>query len=122
MLVAWWLANCWPVFVCLLIIHPQLCKTTYAIKNLLMIIPPQWQEVFTELKLNYKMMPWDVFMCWNSTYAMIWFTIEYCAALMKITAEKEMKLYTYEIDNYVLMVHIPYIRYVRGKSSMDGCS
>jgi hypothetical protein len=44
-------------------------------------------------------MPRDVSTRWNSTYDMIKFAIEYCAALDKITADHDMKLRQFELSN-----------------------
>ena len=44
------------------------------------------------------MMPCDVSTQWNSTYDMLQFAMDYQNAIIKITAEKEMKLQIYKMD------------------------
>jgi hypothetical protein len=55
--------------------------------------------VLDELKLKAHMMPQDVTTCWNSTYDMLKFALEYQEALDTITGKKDMKLHKYEMDN-----------------------
>jgi hypothetical protein len=43
-------------------------------------------------------MPHDVRTRWNSTYGMLTFAYDYRDAINKITANREMKLRDYEID------------------------
>ena len=47
--------------------------------------------------LHQQMMPHDVSTCWNSTYDMLEFSIEYCEALESITGNQRMKLRQYEL-------------------------
>ena len=44
------------------------------------------------------MMPRDVTMCWNSTYDMLVFALEYREALESITWNQKMKLRQYELS------------------------
>jgi hypothetical protein len=75
----------------------QLCKTAFAIKNSSTMILPWWYEVLEELGLDSHMMPQDVSTQWNSTFDMLKFAIEYCAAIDVITAKRNMKLCNYEL-------------------------
>ena len=43
-------------------------------------------------------MPHDMSTCWNSTYDMLKFTLEYCAALNTMTANWDMKLCQFELS------------------------
>ena len=43
-------------------------------------------------------MPHDVSTCWNSTYDMLEFALEYCAALNTMTADQDMKLRQFELS------------------------
>ncbi len=70
----------------------QLCKIAFAIKNSSTIILSRWYEVLKELKLDARMMPWDVLTRWNLTFDMLKFAIEYRSAIDTITAEHNMKL------------------------------
>ena len=44
-------------------------------------------------------MPHDVSTCWNSTYDMLKFALNYRIALNAITGERDMKLPKYELKN-----------------------
>lgn len=54
--------------------------------------------ILGELGLIEQMMPCDVSTQWNSTYDMLQFAMDYQNAIIKITAEKEMKLQIYKMD------------------------
>ena len=47
--------------------------------------------------LRQRMMPHNVTTCWNSTYDMLEFAVEYCEALESITGNQRMKLRQYEL-------------------------
>ena len=68
-------------------------------KNLTTLILPRWYAILDELKLNEHIMPRDVSTCWNSTYNMLKFALDYCLALNAITGERDMKLQKYELNN-----------------------
>jgi len=44
------------------------------------------------------MMPRDVWMCWNSTFDMLNFAVEYREVLDAITGDRDMKLRQYELS------------------------
>ena len=45
------------------------------------------------------MMPRDILTCWNSTYDMLKFALDYHNALDTIAGEQDMKLQKYELNN-----------------------
>jgi hypothetical protein len=52
----------------------------------------------SEKRLSERMMPRDVTTRWNSTFDMLDFAYNYCEAINTITANREMKLCSYELD------------------------
>ncbi|KAF8234807.1 hypothetical protein L208DRAFT_1020696, partial [Tricholoma matsutake] len=70
----------------------KLHKTAFTIKNSSTIILPRWYEVLEELKLDARMMLWDVSTRWNSTFDMLKFAIKYRTAIDAITAKCSMRL------------------------------
>ena len=44
-------------------------------------------------------MPWDVLTCWNSTYNMLKFALDYRMVLDLVTGERDMKLWKYELKD-----------------------
>ncbi|KIJ90219.1 hypothetical protein K443DRAFT_68183, partial [Laccaria amethystina LaAM-08-1] len=69
----------------------QLHKIAFSIKNSTTIILPQWYVTLAELNLKAHMMPRDISMCWNLTFDMVDFTIDYQPAIDAITANHDMK-------------------------------
>jgi hypothetical protein len=49
-------------------------------------------------KLNSRLIPRDVVTRWNSTFDMLKFCLEYRAPIDLITADKQLKLRKYELD------------------------
>ena len=52
-------------------------------------ILPQWLEKLEDLGLKVHIMPWDVSTCWNSTFNMLNFTLDYCVAIDGITSNQD---------------------------------
>lgn len=77
----------------------QLCKITFAIRNSSTLILPRWYALLNELKLDERIIPWDVSTRWNSTYNMLKFALDYRIALDTITEERDMKLRKYELKD-----------------------
>ena len=75
----------------------QLHALTNAIKNSSTIIVPYWLVKLEELGLCVRMMPWDVSTCWNSTFNMLKFAIDYHAAIDAVTSNHEFNLCKYEL-------------------------
>jgi hypothetical protein len=75
----------------------QLRKIAFAIKNSSTILLPRWHAILKDLKLGDRVMPRDVATRWNSTYEMLKFAVEYRAAIVNITADR--KLRDYEMDD-----------------------
>ena len=44
-------------------------------------------------------MPWDILTCWNSTYDMLKFALNYHIVLDAITRERDIKLWKYELKD-----------------------
>ena len=55
----------------------KLCKLSFKLIHLTTHLLPVWKESLVELDLPIQIMPHDVSTCWNSTYDMVRFTIEY---------------------------------------------
>ena len=68
-------------------------------KNSSTLILPQWNIKLKELNLDIRMMPRDVAMRWNSTFDMIDFSITYRSALDAMTANRNLNLRKFEMDN-----------------------
>ena len=79
--------------------HKQIRKLTFKIIHLITIILPVWHAILKELKLADCIMPRDVTTQWNSTFEMLNFAINYCAALDKITSDRILELHEYELSN-----------------------
>ena len=76
----------------------QLQKTAFTIKDsTTIIILPQWFTALEDFNLHPQIMPHDVTTCWNSTYDMLEFAVEYQEALDSITGNQKMKLQQYEL-------------------------
>ena len=58
---------------------------------------PVWNKMLSTHALSEHMMPWDVSTCWNSTYDMLEFAIEYCAAIDAMTTICDFDLCQYEL-------------------------
>jgi hypothetical protein len=69
------------------------------IKNSFTIVGPKWFSILEDVELGHRMMPQDVSTCWNSTYDMLSFAVEYRVALDIIMGDHEMKLRQYEMDD-----------------------
>jgi hypothetical protein len=69
------------------------------IKNSSTIVLPQWNAKLTELGLSMRIMPRDVSTRWNSTYNMLDFSIAYREALDALTADRNVKLWKFELHN-----------------------
>ena len=67
-------------------------------KNSTTIILPEWYSTLEELGLHARMMPWDVSTCWNSTFDMVDFAIDYKLAIDAITGNHDMKMQSLELD------------------------
>jgi hypothetical protein len=70
-----------------------------AIKNSSTIILPQWLEKLEDLQLRVQMMPHDVSTCWNSTFDMLDFALDYHLAIDSITSNRELNLRKYELQD-----------------------
>ena len=83
----------------LILIFVQLCTLTNAIKNSSTILLPQWNATLEVLGLNVHIMPCDVSTCWNSTFDMLDFAINYCTALDAMTSNRDLSLRKYELED-----------------------
>ncbi|KAF8261931.1 hypothetical protein EI94DRAFT_1604566, partial [Lactarius quietus] len=64
----------------------KLCKLAFVLKNSTTKLLPAWYATLTSLNLPPRMMPRDVATCWNSTYDMLDFAIQYHLAIVSMTA------------------------------------
>jgi hypothetical protein len=72
---------------------------SFAIIHLTTIALPAWHRTCHELHFKERLIPRDVVMRWNSTYDMLKFVLAYRVVIDKITADKHLKLRSYELDN-----------------------
>ncbi|KIL63648.1 hypothetical protein M378DRAFT_79408, partial [Amanita muscaria Koide BX008] len=59
---------------------------------------PCWLEICQEQRLKVRVMPRDVKTCWNSTYDMLVFAIEYQRVIDQIAGECDSNLCDYEVQ------------------------
>ncbi|KAG2057667.1 hypothetical protein BDR06DRAFT_838264, partial [Suillus hirtellus] len=59
---------------------------------------PAWYNVLNKCKLSQCIMPHDIATCWNSTFDMLTFALEYCEAIDIICANKNMEIRNYELS------------------------
>ena len=90
---------CWQLYTRLYILIPssQLRKLAFRVVHSTTILLPAWKACLENLGLAVKVMPRDVSTRWNSTYDMLCFAIEYCAAIKIITAERKNDLRQFEL-------------------------
>ncbi|KAI0083813.1 hypothetical protein BDY19DRAFT_899669, partial [Irpex rosettiformis] len=55
-------------------------------------------KIVVKHKLLDRLMPCKVHTCWNLTYTMLSFAVEYKAAINKITDNRTMQLRDYELS------------------------
>ncbi|KAF8958809.1 hypothetical protein BDZ97DRAFT_1667996 [Flammula alnicola] len=77
----------------------KLRTLTNAIKNSSTIVLSQWLAKLEDLGLNVRMMPRDVSTCWNSTFDMLDFAINYCVAINALTSNRDLNLRKYELED-----------------------
>ena len=75
----------------------KLQKIAFALKNLTTILLPEWFRMLSTHHLAPCMMPRDVPTCWNSTYDMLEFAIQYCVAIDAMTAVCDFNLRKYKL-------------------------
>ncbi|KAG6874644.1 hypothetical protein C0992_007137, partial [Termitomyces sp. T32_za158] len=57
-----------------------------------------WFHILKRLNLPAQMIPQDVKTRWNSTYDMLKLTVEYCAAIDELTANRKFSLCNFELS------------------------
>jgi hypothetical protein len=75
----------------------KLCKFAFTLKNSTTKLLPAWYATLTALKLPSRMMPCDVATCWNSTYDMPDFAIQFCLAINSMTEVQNLDLCKLEL-------------------------
>ncbi|THH16129.1 hypothetical protein EW146_g4452 [Bondarzewia mesenterica] len=58
---------------------------------------PSWYDHLNKLRLKQRLMPRDIATCWNSTFDMLQFALEYRKALDAIAGDQEMDLRSFEL-------------------------
>ncbi|KAG2368824.1 hypothetical protein BDR07DRAFT_1448069 [Suillus spraguei] len=71
---------------------------SFKLINLTTLLLPAWKEALKELKLPVKYMPQDVATCWNSTFNMLNFGLQYQAAIDVMTDKRKLGLGEYELS------------------------
>ena len=70
---------------------------------------PRWTQLLQELAqeasdpLPIRMMPWDMATCWNSTYDMLEFALQYHKVIDGITGDRDMRKYELSEDKWGLV-------------------
>ncbi len=77
----------------------QLRKISFSIINSTTLLLPQWFSTLEDLKLDERVMPRDVSTRWNSTYDMLKFAIDYRKAIDRLTGDKNLGLWQYELGD-----------------------
>ena len=62
------------------------------------IVLPAWQRLLEELHKPNCIMHCDVTICWNSTYDMLNFALEYHKAIDSLTVNRQNELRAYELN------------------------
>ena len=60
---------------------------------------PAWCKACTAHKLPVHLIPWDMKICWNSTYDIVKMAYKFCLTIDNIAANKSLKLCKYELDD-----------------------
>ena len=81
-------------------------KLAFAIKNSSTVILPQWNALLIRLELAQSMMPHDVRTRWNSTFEMLKFTVQYRAAIDKISAGKDLRAYEMDEEEWEIVTQL----------------
>jgi hypothetical protein len=78
-----------------------------------MILLPRWTQILKDLQITnnasnsepliIRMMLRDVATCWNSTYDMLVFTLEYRDAIDEISSDKDMRKYELDQEEWELV-------------------
>src|SRR5271155_6052961 len=89
-----------------LILSAQLRALSNTIKNSSTILLPLWNSKLEELGLDIRMMPQDVSTCWNSTFDMLDFAINYCAAIDAMTSIRDLCKYKLENDEWATAANL----------------
>ena len=69
------------------------------IKNSSTIILPQWLAKLKDLGLKVRMMPRNVSTCWNSTFDMLNFALDYRVPIDENTSNRQSNLRKYELQD-----------------------
>ncbi|KAG1852385.1 hypothetical protein C8R48DRAFT_611932, partial [Suillus tomentosus] len=81
-------------------IHPiKLHKLTFKILHSTTILLPAWKSILKDLKLAVRIMLHDVSTCWNSTYDMLNFALEYWKGIDAMTDTRKLGLGEYELKS-----------------------
>jgi hypothetical protein len=79
--------------------HRQLRKLSFTIINSSTLALPGWRRACASHNLAPNLIPHDVTTRWNSTYDMLVFVLRYHPAIDTITADKNLKLRKFELDD-----------------------
>ncbi|KAG1850973.1 hypothetical protein C8R48DRAFT_613052, partial [Suillus tomentosus] len=77
----------------------HLHKLTFKILHSTTILLPAWKSILKDLKLAVRIMLHDVSTCWNSTYDMLNFALEYWKGIDAMTDTRKLGLGEYELKS-----------------------
>ena len=76
----------------------QLRRLSFAIVQSTTIALPAWHRHCEAHKIKPHVLPCDVVTCWNSTFDMLNFAVQYWAVIDAMTADKSLKLCKFELE------------------------
>jgi hypothetical protein len=77
----------------------QIRKLSFSIIHSTTIALPGWRRACAGHNLAANLIPRDVATRWNSTYDMLSFVLRYHPVIDTVTADKNLKLRKFELDN-----------------------
>ncbi|KAI6097184.1 hypothetical protein F5141DRAFT_1011488 [Pisolithus sp. B1] len=91
-------------------IHPvqlalaKVCKLAFKIIHSTTIVLPTWDTACKEAGMGMRQIPWDVSTCWNSTFDMVSFIVEYRTPVEALTDKCCLSLAAYALDKHEWLV------------------
>ncbi|KIK25276.1 hypothetical protein PISMIDRAFT_50784, partial [Pisolithus microcarpus 441] len=80
------------------------CKLAFKIIHSMTILLPTWDTTCKEVGMGMRCILWDVLACWNSTFDMVSFIIEYSTPVEVLTDKHYLSLAAYALDEHEWLV------------------